>query len=215
MLKAIVFDLDGVLAKTEKFSFAAAKETLKEFGIILTEKPYRFIGMSDKNIFQTLAKENGITANPEDYVKKKDKRYMELAKGNTKPFGNVDKFLENISQTEIKLAIASSGTDEKVKFSLNELELSKYFDVRVTGSEVHHSKPHPEIYEIATKKLGFLPEECLAVEDALNGIESAHNANMQVLAVTTSFPKEKLSHAELIVDNFADIKIDELRQLFE
>ena len=215
MLKAVVFDLDGVLADTEEFSFAASREALKKLGIKLKGVDQRFIGMSDKNIVQTLASEQNKQVNTEEYVKDIDEAYMRIAKGRLTPLIGITKLLKQLKTNGITIGLASSGSVKKVGFSLDELKLAKFFPIRVTGSDVHSSKPHPEIYQIAAKKLGVEPSECVAVEDATTGVESAKRAGMKCVAITSSFPKAELHNTDLVVDSFEELNIEKLRGLFE
>ena len=94
--------------------------------------------------------------------------------------------------------------------------LSDNFDVVVSAADdVKNGKPAPDIFLKAAEKLNVKPEECVVVEDALNGIKAAKAAGMKCIANTNSFPKDKLTEADLIIDNFNELTIDTIKQLGE
>jgi beta-phosphoglucomutase len=100
--------------------------------------------------------------------------------------------------------LASSGDRVKVAFGMQALALNDIFEAVVTGDDVSHSKPDPEIYLIAAQRLGVPPAECLAIEDAPAGVEAAKRAGMRCLAVTNSVARDQLDMADLIVDSLAN-----------
>jgi HAD superfamily hydrolase (TIGR01509 family) len=102
------------------------------------------------------------------------------------------------------LALASSGDRVKVAFGMQALALNGIFEAVVTGDDVAHSKPDPEIYLIAAQQLAVPPKQCLAVEDAPAGVEAAKRAGMRCVAVTNSVAPEQLHKADLIVHSLAD-----------
>ena len=102
------------------------------------------------------------------------------------------------------LALASSGDRVKVAFGMQALALNGIFEAVVTGDDVAHSKPDPEIYLIAAQQLAVPPKQCLAIEDAPAGVEAAKRAGMRCVAVTNSVAPEQLHKADLIVGSLAD-----------
>ena len=214
MFKAIIFDLDGVVVDSEPISCAVAEEIMREFGVPegAVDKDV-FIGRSDKDFLIEVNKNYNLTIDPNEYSDKRKKRYFEEAKGNLKAFSGIKKFINEIKESDILFAIASSGSKKKVHFQLKEIGLENIFPVIINSDDVHKSKPHPQIYLIAAKRLGVKPEECIAVEDALTGLESAKCAGMKTIAVATSFPKERLN-ADLVLESPKELSLEQVKNLF-
>ena len=100
---------------------------------------------------------------------------------------------------QLKMAVASSADRVKIDINLREIGLSaETFDVIVSGEDVERKKPFPDIYLLAAQRVSELPENCLVVEDAVSGVKAAKAAGARCLAVTTSFPAEKLTEADII-----------------
>jgi HAD superfamily hydrolase (TIGR01509 family) len=112
--------------------------------------------------------------------------------------------LKRLRDHGCRLALASSGDRVKVAFGMQALELHCIFETVVTGDDVSHSKPDPEIYLTAAQRLGVPPAACVAIEDAPAGVEAAKRAGMRCIAVTNSVAREQLRKADLIVDSLAD-----------
>jgi HAD superfamily hydrolase (TIGR01509 family) len=146
----------------------------------------------------------GVTADVNIAIAHKHARYYHLAAGHLHPFPGVMALLTRIRRQGFRLALASSGDRVKVAFGMQALELNGIFDTVVTGDDVSHSKPDPEIYLIAAQRLGFPPADCIAIEDAPAGVEAAKRAGMRCIAVTNSVAREQLQQADLIVDALAD-----------
>jgi beta-phosphoglucomutase-like phosphatase (HAD superfamily) len=115
------------------------------------------------------------------------------------------------------MAVASSATTKNVEFIVDALGFGRYFRHLVTGDEVRHPKPHPEIYLKAVEKLEIEPSRCVAFEDSFVGVESAKRANMMCVAIASTFPLDELreqTHADLAVESFEKLDLDTLRRLF-
>jgi beta-phosphoglucomutase-like phosphatase (HAD superfamily) len=93
--------------------------------------------------------------------------------------------------------------------------LADYFDVFVVGEDVENGKPAPDTFLKAAEKLSLPPECCVVVEDAVAGVQAAKSADMRVIALTTTRPREDLTHADLIIDSLADLKPDDFINLIE
>ena len=216
MLKAVVFDLDGVLIDSEKFASMATDKALATYGVKrdgnLNDDDT--LGMSDFNIIELFNRLYKTQIPIEEYVDRKDNAFCELIKGRQVKIDGGRELIEELRHNKIKIALASSGSDKSVGCSLTEIGLKDAFSIIVTGSHVHHSKPSPEIYEVSAKKLGVKPEECVAIEDSVKGIQSAKTAGMKCVAITTSLPREQLLEADFVADFLCELSVEKLRQLF-
>jgi len=206
MLRAVLFDMDGVLVDTEKLTFLAARQMFKEHGIAVTQEDFRpYIGTGENSYIGNVARKYNF---PVDIRRDKKRMYDLfglLAKGRLKALPGVIDFIEACRDKRLKLAVATSADYVKMMINLRETGLTREtFDVLINGQHITHKKPHPEIYLTTAAELGINPDQCLVVEDAVKGIEAAKAAGMKCLAVTNSFPRKELSHADWICDSLED-----------
>jgi HAD superfamily hydrolase (TIGR01509 family) len=130
--------------------------------------------------------------------------YLELIRGRLRPLPGVFSFLDSCRARHLKTAVASSADAVKVEGNLHEIGLPPdTFDVVVNGSQVERKKPAPDIFLTAAKRLDLAPVACLVVEDAVAGVAAAKAAGSRCLALTTSFPAERLTAADWIVADLA------------
>jgi beta-phosphoglucomutase len=203
MLKAIIFDMDGVLVDTEDFTFRAAQQMFWEHGVAVTKDDFRpFIGTGENSYIGNVARKHGFDVNIDRDKKRMYELFGIFAKGNLKALPGVKDFIAACRSRNLRLAVATSADYVKMMINLRETGLEQeIFDVLVNGTEVKHKKPHPEIYLTTAAKLGVFPDECLVIEDAVNGIEAAKLAGMKCLAVTNSFQRDELAKADWICDS--------------
>jgi HAD superfamily hydrolase (TIGR01509 family) len=227
MLKAIIFDFDGVIADAEPIHLKAFQMILSEQGILLSNQDYydRYLAFDDKTFFTMIFKDNGIGIDKaliNSLMIRKSEYYNKLIRENLVVFpGVVD--LINKAYGKYTIAIGSGALRNEIEFILECAGVRKEFNIIVSADDVEHCKPNPEVFvkvlerinEIGSQKLEFIyPYECLVIEDSIAGIKAAHAAGMKCLAVTNSYPYEKLSEADLIINSLKEVNIDELHKLF-
>jgi beta-phosphoglucomutase len=203
MLKAVLFDMDGVLVDTEELTFRAAQQMFREHGVLVTREDFRpYIGTGENSYIGNVARKYGF---PVDIPRDKARMYTifgEIAKGHLKALPGVTGFIAICRNRGLKLAVATSADYVKMMINLRETGLDlENFDVLVNGQEITHKKPDPDIYLKTASLLNVRPDECLVVEDAVNGIEAARAAGMKCLAVTNSFGHHELNRADWICDS--------------
>ena len=204
-IEAVIFDMDGVLVDSEPYSMQALVDILWQYGIEPTEDElWRSYGRKVREDFADYFTRYGVTADLNTAIARKHARYYELAEGHLKPFPGVMPLVDRLYQRGYLLGLASSGDRRKVAFSMQALQLNGTFQTVVTGDDVHHSKPHPEIYLTAAHRLGVQPTACVAIEDAPNGVQAAKCAGMRCIAVTNSVVRAQLQGADLIVASLED-----------
>ncbi len=206
MIKAVLFDMDGVLLDSEEFILQAAKKFFQEKGVEVKAEDFReFIGMGEDRYLGGVAEKYDI---PFDAGKDKSRVYDiydQLVKGNLRPLPGVKEFIHKCLEKDLRIAIATSADERKMKVNLKETGLSDIpFNSYVNGIEVENKKPHPDIYLLAAKRLNVEPECCLVVEDAVSGVEAAKSAGCRCLALTTSFPADKLQKADWIAAHLGE-----------
>jgi HAD superfamily hydrolase (TIGR01509 family) len=204
-VRAVIFDMDGVIVDSEPYSMQALIDILRQYGVEPTEDELqRSYGRRVRDDFVDYFSRHRVTADVNIAIAHKHARYYHLAAGHLQPLPGVGALLRRLRDYSYRLALASSGDRVKVAFGMQALELNGIFEAVVTGDDVSHSKPDPEIYLIAAQRLGVPPAECLAIEDAPAGVEAAKRAGMRCLAVTNSVARDQLDMADLIVDSLAD-----------
>jgi HAD superfamily hydrolase (TIGR01509 family) len=204
-MRAVIFDMDGVIVDSEPYSMQALIDTLRLYGIEPTKEDLRrSYGRRIRHDFVDYFGRYGVTADVNIAIAHKEARYFHLAAGHLQSFPGVIPLLTCLRDRGYRLALASSGDRVKVAFGMQALKLNGTFETIVSGDDVTHGKPDPEIYITAAQRLGVAPVACVAIEDAPAGVEAAKRAGMRCIAVTNSVPCDQLQKADLIVASLAD-----------
>ncbi len=199
-MKAVLFDMDGVLLDSEEFTRKAGVAMFLEKGYTVSPDDFmEFTGMGENRYLGGVAEKNGI---PFDLEKDKARTYeifKQLIRGKLTAFEGVVEFIEKCLSMGLKIAVASSADPIKVSINLAEIGIpEETFHSIVSGLDTVHKKPAPDVFLKAAENLGVNPEECLVVEDAISGVTAGKAAGAKVLALTTSFSEEELSEADWI-----------------
>lgn len=206
-LSAVIFDLDGTVVEDEDEWGEAFGKILKGLGAKNIPTYPHIGGIGIEENWPILLKKFNIKTNksPQDLAAETRREYNSLTKRVTlkKGFKN---FVEDLKRAGIKTAIATSSTWDSVERIFDTLEMWGYFDSITTGEEVTNKKPDPQIFEIASEKLGVDPENILVFEDSPAGIEAAHLAGMKVIGVYRNKAHRKsLTKADKLVKDFTSI----------
>lgn len=215
MIKAVIFDMDGVLIDTEPLSDFYYYEVLKKKGVTVTIEDFEVLRGANHKTFWVYFSEKYNIPHPSEEEKHQMRReYITFLKTKKpEPFPGLVKLLEGLKKKGIKLAIGSSASKYRIGEQVKILKLTKYFKTIVSGEEVKHGKPHPEIYLKAAEKLGVDPENCVAVEDAKNGVESAKGAGMKVLGFKPDSNSQDVSKADMVVKKFESVTVESILRL--
>ena len=216
MIKAIIFDFDGVIADTEPIHLKMFQKVLAEERIILTEEDYhqKYLALDDKGCFSAVLSDNEQEVNKElveDMIHRKSVYFDEYIKDNIIIFPGVVDFVRKVAENHL-LVIASGALRGEVEFGLAAAGTRQEFQDIVSAEDVEKSKPDPEPFWKALQKLNNIcdnasqiqPSECLVIEDSLHGVTAAHAAGMKCLAVTNSYSADELSEADWVTDSLAD-----------
>ncbi len=202
----VIFDMDGVLLDSEPFICRAACMMFAERG--LTVKPEDFIpfvGAGENRYIGGVAEKYSFPVDIIEVKRRTYEIYLEIIKGQLEPLPGVHEFLGACRKARKKMALATSADYVKAEGNLREIGLPmSSFDSVITGDDVVHKKPHPEIFVTSAQKLGLDPRTCLVVEDAVNGVAAAKAAGSRCLALTTSFTREKLAGADWFAPTLAE-----------
>jgi beta-phosphoglucomutase len=214
LINACIFDLDGVIVDTAHYHFLAWKRLARELGYELTLADNENLkGVSRMKSLEIVLELGGVTATEHEKELMANKKntwfndYVERMMPE-EIFPGVRKLIVDLKKNGIKVGLASSSKNARTVIQL--LHIQHEFDAIVDGTMIEHSKPHPEIFLLAAKKLGVRPDECVVFEDAEAGVAAALAAGMKCVGVGDA---QQLNKAHEIVAKTADFKISELSKL--
>jgi HAD superfamily hydrolase (TIGR01509 family) len=204
-IKAVLFDMDGVLVDSEAYICGAGVEMFREKGYRVAPDDFTpFTGMGENRYLGGVAEKYGIPFELEKDKARTYEIYAEMVRGKLNPLDGVHTFIQSCRERDLRLAVASSADTIKVRINLEEIGLPMdLFQAVVTGLDIEHKKPAPDIFLKAAELLNTDPVHCLVVEDAVSGVAAGKAAGAKVLALTTSFSREELTGADWITDTLA------------
>jgi HAD superfamily hydrolase (TIGR01509 family) len=213
MIKAVIFDMDGVMTDSEHLINQAAISGLREDGIEPEPSDFLpFTGMGEDHYIGGVARKHGLTFAPEMKTRVYE-IYFGLISGRLKAFPGVHDLLAKLKACQVRLAVASCADRVKIEANLNAIEVElDWFDMIVAGDDVLNMKPAPDIYLAAAERLDVAPQSCCVIEDSINGIRAANAAGMQCVAVEQSFTATELQAAspDCIRPNVSSISLADL-----
>ncbi len=191
--KAILFDMDGVLIESEWLMRATAIQALADYGIQASHEDFlEFTGCGEDRFVGGVAEKHGHTYDTAMKELAYDYYGRRVAAEAHVPQG-VKEMLQTLHDRGLILAVCSAADLRKVRYNLQAVGVEEgLFSALVTGSDVARKKPFPDIYLEGARRVGVAPAECLVVEDAVSGIQAAHAAGMDAVAVPTTFTPEDL-----------------------
>lgn len=210
----LIFDMDGVIVENHQYHYLAWQKTAAKHGAEIDEDFYRekMNGRTLKKLMKVvfdreMSDEEALTIGLE-----KEAIYRDLYRDHRQPTIGLVAFLEQAREKGIPMAVGTSAPKENVIFTLDDLNLRKYFVGVVDDSMVTHGKPDPEVYLKGAEMIERAPDQCIVFEDALSGIEAGKAAGSKVIALATSHSREELD-ADLIIDNFSDLSWQQITDL--
>jgi HAD superfamily hydrolase (TIGR01509 family) len=184
MVSAIIFDLDGVLADSEAWWSQIDAKLLADYGVTYRgEHHQNVVGVNYQLAVEFYKKAFGLSVPTEEMMQRRGEIATEFFANRVGLFPKVKEVLEELRQMKLHLAVATSSVSASARPFLDRHELTKFFEVIVTGEEVEHGKPAPDIYLCAAQHVGIPADACLVVEDALPGVAAAKAAKMRVAAI--------------------------------
>jgi len=214
LIKACIFDLDGVIVDTAHYHFLAWRRLAKEIGIDLTiEDNERLKGVSRMRSLEIILELGGISLSEHDketLANKKNSWFVDYLErmAPEEIFPGVKSLIKDLRGLGIKLALASSSKNAKTVIQL--LHIHHEFDTVVDGTMITHSKPDPEIFLLAARKLNIDPKDCLVFEDAEAGVEAALAAGMKCVGVGSPV---QLGNANKVIAKTSEFHIAALSEL--
>jgi beta-phosphoglucomutase family hydrolase len=215
-LEAVLWDMDGVIADTADYHYNAWRNVLAERRVTLSKVDFmKLFGQRHDTIIKFAL---GDKVSPEEIssiTERKQALYRRNVAQNIIPLTGAVALIKSLNQHGIKMAIASSAVRANIDVILQGMDIEKYFQAIVSGNEVAEGKPSPLIFQLAAKKLGVKPGNCVVIEDAIAGVAAAKRAGMKCVAVTNSHPGKSLKNADLIFDSLEKVNVNTLKALFD
>ena len=216
-LKGLLFDMDGTLVDNLAYHFKAFEEYAKREGLTLLEPlSLKVNGMHSNDIFPLLLGDEVVAKYGLDRLnREKEEVYRDMYRPHIKPIAGLMELLREAKRAGVKCAVGSSGCRENVEMIVEGLGIADLIDGSISGSDVTHGKPHPEIFTKAHEALGLKAEECVVVEDAVNGILAGVAAGCKCLAITTTASAETLTEAgaSVCVEDYSTLTIIDINDL--
>lgn len=226
MLRAVIFDFNGIIVNDEPIHFRLFQKVLGEEGIALTEEDYyaRYLGFDDRGAFIAGYRDHRrdlSEAKLAELVDRKAVYYQEAIRNHVEIFPGVKPLVASLAQT-LPLAVASGALRHEIETILSTITLRSHFDAVVSAEDVTAGKPEPEIFIKALAALNtglehrnvIAAADCLVIEDSKEGVRGARRAGMKCLAVTNSHAAELLGEATAVVNSLEQVTLGFLQELW-
>lgn len=211
--------MDGTLVDNLAYHFLAFDEYVKREGFTLLEPvSLKINGMHSNDIFPLLLGDEVVAKYGLDRLnREKEEVYRDMYREKIAPIAGLMELLQSAKKAGVKCAIGSSGCRENVEMIVEGLGIADLIDGSISGSDVTHGKPHPEIFTKAHEALDLKAEECVVVEDAVNGIVAGVAAGCKCIAVTTTASAETLSEAgaSMCFADYSTVTIEQINELLK
>lgn len=217
-LKAVLFDMDGVIVDTEPLHRKAYFKTFDQLEVAVSEELYTsFTGASTKRVFETIINHFDLSGNHEEMSVIKRAHFKDYFY-NDEEFDlitGVRKLIEHYYDNGITLILASSATMTTIDMVFDKFGLEKYFSGKISGADLKESKPHPEIFLKAAEMAGQPIENCMVIEDSTNGILAAHRAGIFCAAYKSFHThNQDYSLANIIVSDYTELEVGKISKFF-
>lgn len=219
MLKAVIFDNDGVLSDSHREINKLFTNLINEyFNLNITKEEFsKYPGMRFEKRAEIIAKEKKIKIDQEkikEFIENGREIYYNKVIDNIHLYEGVKELLDELKKNNIKIGLGTNGSKRTIIKLFDNFGLHNYFDSIVTFDDASQGKPHPEIFLKNAENLKVKTEECVVVEDSIEGIIAAKAANMKVIAVKTTLTEKELKDSDMIVESIKELTIDKIKSLF-
>jgi len=213
MIKAVIFDMDGTIADSEKIAQKVTREFFEKRGIILTREEEKIMfGLNWKDLFKKVLGSRGYDykQNMKNTLKE---RYVRTMKKEVEALPDVYDLLGEVSKN-FKVGLATNSRHREVDIIFDKLGFHEYFHLKLARDHVKKGKPDPEIYLKAADMFGVSPSECVVFEDSIIGLRAARAAEMKCIAIVSTYTREELEpEADLVIERYKDIDLQKILAL--
>lgn len=219
MIKAVIFDMDGVLVDSEPYHQEAENIVYSKMGLnISDEEMNSFVGMAMDRLYNTLREKYHLTRTTEDLLEEDTEIRVNVFKSKKKmtPIKGIPELLKDIKAAGLKIAVASSSHQDIIKIVLEASSIIDFFDFYLSSFDesIKHGKPEPDIYLKAASMLSEKPENCIVIEDSFNGVTAATKAGIKCIGYKNpASGNQDLSAATVIIDDYTKIDVAFIKSL--
>ncbi len=217
MIKAVLFDMDGVIIDSEPLHQKAYHGMFKAVGIEVSPNLYEsFTGQATLHICRQLVNHFKLQQTPEELVNIKRRIFKDLFFNDPELdlIHGVRELIQDYHKNGLTLVLASSASMRNINNVFTKFDLNQYFKTKLSGADLKASKPHPEIFIKAAEASGFRKEECMVIEDSTNGIKAAHSAGIYCVGFKSPHSKNQdYTLANKVITSFKEIYFAKLDKL--
>ncbi|WP_270618756.1 HAD family hydrolase [Paenibacillus macerans] len=213
MLKAFIFDMDGVIIDSEPLHFEVDLYTLNSIGIASSkEELEQYVGMTNPEMWRLIKKKHRLPQSIEELIQLQlTKKLAYLDESDIEPISGIRELIQELRDGNIPIGLASSSPRVFIEKVLSKFNILHEFACITSGEEVPKGKPAPDVYLETARAMNVEPEHCCVLEDAKHGVAAAKNAGMRCIGfVNPNSGNQDLSAADFIVNSIAEVKIREL-----
>lgn len=218
MLKALIFEMNGIIVDNEYQHYLAAKRVFEIHGITLEQDDYNhFAGGSARNFIRNCIDPFNLGCNENTLLEEwNQERCKIIAQEGYQPLPGVIDMIQRLSQTGIRLAIASSASWSEIRDTILSLQIQEYFEQLISVNEAAQMKPAPDLLELTLKKMGVRAEEALVIENSYHGVEAAIAAHLPCIGFLNSrFRQQNLRHADYLLESFDGLNLSFFHHVYQ
>ncbi|MDF1544131.1 MAG: HAD family phosphatase [bacterium] len=213
MITTLIFDLEGLLADTERLHMQSYREVMARNGFDLTENQYRDHWIRDGLGIRQYREMHQLDIDAAAFHEEKTILYRHLVKTRGKPMPGAIEAVKRLAD-DFNISLASNSYRKNVLLVLEVIDMNDLFEIVVTGDDVSQAKPAPEIFEITARKMQAAPNACLVIEDSVKGILAADAAGMKSIAVPNEYTADNnFSAPSAVVDSLNEITTEMIKKL--
>ncbi|QEE16198.2 HAD family hydrolase [Promethearchaeum syntrophicum] len=209
--EGLIFDCDGVLVDSEPFSCGTWNVILKDlYNIDIGTNYNAILGKNLRDAAEYYSKKFNLPFDDGTLSKLtqlKEDTYYRIAKGKLNPIPGVNRIIQDAKKLNLKIAVASSGSINKIHFNLSQARLNNEFQNILSADDVKHAKPSPDIFLKAMSLMKVEPSKCIIIEDSVSGIRAAKSSGAFTIGLASTFPVENLYEADLIIENYNELDL--------
>ncbi|MBI5467250.1 MAG: HAD family phosphatase [Candidatus Kerfeldbacteria bacterium] len=216
-ITTVIFDMDGVIADTQRLHAQAEHALLRQRGIHLTpeEITHRFSGVSGHEMFSTIFQEHNHSGSVDEIVTEKRAVMMGHAASDIVPISGVQALIKRLKDAGLTLAVASASGPDFIEKVLESVQVRQHFDALASSREVARGKPAPDVFLLAAKKVGVVASACMVIEDGISGMQGARAAGMACIALVEPHRLQSNTNypADVVVERHDQITLELIQSL--
>ncbi|WP_427051852.1 HAD family hydrolase [Paenibacillus sp. TC-CSREp1] len=208
-IQAVIFDMDGVLIDSEPIYFEIERSSFDYFGADVTvQEHHSFVGVTLESMWEQVISKYQVKAPLDEILAYHQHNVMEkmLAHAELVAMPGVERWVQWLHEQRIPIAVASSSPRALIDLIMDKTGLAPYFEIRMTGEEVEHGKPAPDIFLATAEQIGISPARCIVIEDSRNGVQAAKSAGMRCIGyLNPGSGNQNLSRADLQISSYDEL----------